>query len=59
MKLLAPVGNWSMLTAAVKAGCDEIYFGIKGLNMRAGAANFSLEEVEKVISYCHENQVKA
>ena len=59
MKLLAPVGNWSMLTAAVKAGCDAVYFGIKGINMRAGAANFSLDEIEKVISYCHENKVEA
>jgi len=29
MEILAPVGNWSMLTAAVKAGANAIYFGIK------------------------------
>ena len=59
MQILAPVGNWSMLTAAVKAGCDAVYFGIKGINMRAGAANFELNEIYKVISYCHNNNVKA
>ncbi|MFH1682727.1 MAG: U32 family peptidase [Candidatus Woesearchaeota archaeon] len=59
MELLAPVGDWEMLRAAVQAGADAIYFGIKGINMRAGACNFSLEEVEKVISYCHDNRVKA
>ena len=59
MELLAPVGNREMLVAAVKAGADAIYFGIKGFNMRAAANNFSLEEVKEVVSYCHENNVKA
>jgi len=59
VELLAPVGNRSMLTAAVKAGCDSVYFGIKNFNMRATAANFSLEEVKEVITYCHQNNVKA
>ena len=59
MDLLAPAGNRSMLTAAVKAGADAIYFGIKGMNMRAAAANFKLDEVSEVVSYCHENNVKA
>ncbi len=59
MQLLAPVGNRSMLTAAVKAGCDAIYFGIKNFNMRAAANNFKLEEAKEVIQYCHQNNVKA
>jgi U32 family peptidase len=59
MELLAPVGNREMLTAAVNAGADAIYFGVKGFNMRATANNFSLDEVKEVVSYCHENNVKA
>ena len=51
MELLAPVGNREMLVAAVKAGADAIYFGIKGFNMRAAANNFSLEEVKEVVYY--------
>jgi len=47
-----------MLRAAVKAGCNAVYLGIKGINMRAAAANFSLEEMKEVIGYCHENKVK-
>ena len=58
MDLLAPVGNWNMLRAAVQAGCNSIYLGIKGINMRAGAANFALNEMEEVINYCHQNKVK-
>jgi U32 family peptidase len=59
MELLAPVGNRSMLTAAVKAGANAIYFGINNFNMRSTAGNFELDEVKEVIQYCHENNVKA
>ena len=59
MELLSPVGNRSMLTAAIQAGSDAVYFGIKGLNMRAAANNFSLEELPEIISYCHNHKVKA
>jgi U32 family peptidase len=58
-ELLAPVGNRSMLTAAVKASCDAVYFGVKGFNMRSSANNFSLDELKEVIDYCHQNDVKA
>ncbi len=59
MELLAPVGNWTMLTAAVKAGTDAVYFGVRGFNMRVAANNFEMDEISKVVSYCHENNVKA
>jgi len=59
VELLAPVGNWSMLTAALQAGANAVYFGIKGFNMRAAAQNFSLEELPEVIKFCHENKIKA
>ena len=58
MELLAPAGNRSMLTAAVKAGCYAVYFGIKGMNMRSTAGNFELDEVKGIVQYCHENNVK-
>ena len=59
IELLAPAGNWSMLTAAIDAGADAVYFGIKGFNMRVAAQNFSIEDLPKLISYCHEHKVKA
>ena len=59
MELLAPVGNRNMLTAAVEAGCDAVYFGIQGMNMRAAASNFSLEELPEIIDYCHKKNIKA
>src|SRR3989344_4561932 len=59
IELLAPAGDRSMLVAAIKAGADVVYFGIKGLNMRVAAGNFALEEIEEVVKYCHKNKVKA
>lgn len=58
-ELLAPVSNFEMLQAAIQAGCDSVYFGIKEWNMRMTATNFSLNELKKVISLCHKNKVKA
>jgi len=59
MKLLSPAGDWISLRAAVKAGCDAVYFGIKEFNMRANAKNFSLVELGKVVEFCHLNKIKA
>lgn len=47
MELLAPAGNQAMLQAAVNAGADAVYFGIKEFNMRASANNFTIEEVKQ------------
>jgi len=58
-EILAPVGNFEMLSAAIKAGADAVYFGTKKLNMRATAGNFHLNELNKVIKICHDNNVKA
>jgi len=57
--ILAPAGSKESLIAAVKAGCDEVYFGIGTMNMRAtGAANFSIENLQETVDYCHKHNVK-
>jgi putative protease len=58
-ELLAGAGDWKMLRTAVKYGADAIYFGVDELNLRAKASNFKLEELEKVVTYLHENNVDA
>ena len=58
-ELLSPASNFAMLNAAIKAGADAVYFGVKELNMRITADNFSLKELKKVVELCHENKVKA
>ncbi|NCC71642.1 U32 family peptidase, partial [bacterium] len=56
--LLSPVGSWDMLISAIDAGCDAVYLGIKGINMRDRAKNFTLLELLKVVNYSHERNVK-
>src|SRR3989344_8288490 len=58
-ELMSPVGNWEMLKAAIDAGADAVYFGIKNFNMRANARNFTIEDLSKITDYCHKNNVKA
>ena len=56
-ELLAPAGNWSMLNAAIKAGANAIYFGVKDLNMRAAANNFDINDLPEISKLCKENNV--
>jgi putative protease len=59
IKILAPAGNFESLMAAVKAGADEIYFGIGNLNMRAaGANNFSIEDLNNISQTCKRAKIK-
>jgi putative protease len=58
-ELLAPVGDFAMLRAAIQGGCNAIYFGIRGLNMRVRATNFSIRDLPEIVRICHENQIHA
>lgn len=59
VELMAPAGNFESLNAAIKAGANSVYFGIKGLNMRSlGAKNFELSDLSKISKICKENNVK-
>ncbi len=57
-ELLSPAGEWSALHSAVRAGCDAVYFGVKGLNMRSSAGNFDILEIRKVMDFIHKNGKK-
>lgn len=55
---MAPAGDWTMLRAAVSSGADAVYFGLDKLNMRAKAANFSVDELPEIVSFCNEHNIK-
>jgi U32 family peptidase len=58
-EILAPVGDWETLSAAIKAGADAVYFGIEQINMRsASARNFKLKELPEIVEKLHSNKVK-
>lgn len=58
LELLAPAGSTEAVRAAVSAGADAVYLGYGRFNARRGARNFSHDELERVIPYCHTRGVK-
>jgi len=58
-ELLSPVQDFVSLRAAIDAGADAVYFGLKEFSMRVAAKNFKLAELRKVVELCHKNKVKA
>ena len=60
IELMAPVGSYESLAAAIKAGADSVYFGVGKLNMRsASAANFTLDDLAQIVATAHAAGVKA
>lgn len=58
-ELMAPVGSYESLYAALQGGADSVYFGVEGLNMRArSSANFTLDDLKNIVSLCSEKRVK-
>jgi putative protease len=53
--LMAPVGSFESLMAAVQGGADSVYFGLGKLNMRARSAfNFSPCDLDKIMWICRQ-----
>lgn len=58
-EIMAPVGSFEALHAAIEAGADAIYFGVQGLNMRnRSSANFTLTDLRNIIDTCNRAGVK-
>ena len=57
-ELLAPVGGWPQLVAAVNNGADAVYMGGSLFNARMKADNFAGDNLRRAIDYAHERNVK-
>ncbi|XLQ20288.1 MAG: peptidase U32 family protein [Candidatus Moraniibacteriota bacterium] len=58
-EVMAPVGSFESLSAAINAGADSVYFGVTQLNMRAKAAhNMTINDLAEIAKIAHENDVK-
>jgi len=51
-ELLAPAGGFPQLVAAVNAGADAVYFGLKEFSMRVNAKNFAIKDLKKINEIC-------
>lgn len=53
-ELLAPVGSFAALHAALRFGADAVYLGGSLLQLRAESAGFSTDEIETAVRIAHE-----
>ncbi len=56
--ILAPAGDREAFLAAVAAGADAVYCGLKQYSARMQARNFSLEELAALTRLAHERNVQ-
>ena len=57
-ELMSPCANFETLNAAIKAGCNSVYFGIKQLNMRTSRTkNFELKDLPKIKKICTNSKI--
>jgi U32 family peptidase len=58
--LMAPVGSFESLMAAIQGNADSVYFGLGKLNMRARSSiNFTDRDLEKIMRICRQFGKKA
>ena len=59
LELLAPAGSMESVQAAVQNGADAVYLGFGDFNARRNAKNFTREQAEQAVSYCHFRGVRS
>lgn len=60
IEIMAPVGSYEALSAAIQAGAGSVYFGIGKLNMRSKSTkNFTLDDLHNIATICNEHNVKS
>ena len=57
-EILAPAGNKASFLAAVAAGADSVYCGLKHFSARMEAKNFTIEEFTALVDLAHKKGIK-
>ena len=59
IEIMAPVGSFESLQAAIQGGANSVYFGIEHLNMRSrSSANFSTEDLKEIVRIAQDHDIK-
>ena len=59
IEIMAPVGSYESLMAAIQGGADAVYFGVEHLNMRSRSSNnFTISDLEKITEICGEKNIR-
>ncbi|MBA7535095.1 hypothetical protein ES705_27346 [subsurface metagenome] len=56
VELMAPLKNYKSLSA-VLGKADAVYFGVESFNMRMYSDNFRLDDLNKIVKTCHNNNI--
>ena len=60
IEIMAPVGSYESLMAAIQGGANAVYFGIGKLNMRSRSSkNFTLDDLAEISKICHQNNIRS
>lgn len=59
IELLAPAGDMEKLKISLEYGADAVYFAGELFGLRAGAKNFTIEEIKEAVAYTHSKGKKA
>jgi putative protease len=59
VEIMAPVGSYESLQAAIQGGADSVYFGIGHLNMRSKSSqNFTLEDLKDISEIAQQHDLR-
>lgn len=59
IEIMAPVGSWESLAAAIQGGAGSVYFGVEKLNMRSRSSNnFTLDDLKKIVETAQKHGLK-
>ncbi|MGM0497084.1 MAG: peptidase U32 family protein [Bacteroidota bacterium] len=59
VEIMAPVGSYESLQAAIQGGANSVYFGVENLNMRSKSTfNFTIEDLQNIVSKSKENNLR-
>jgi putative protease len=59
VEIMAPVGSYESLMAAIQAGADSVYFGVEDMNMRSRSShNFTLDDLKEIVTRANKANVK-
>lgn len=60
VEIMAPVGSYESLRAAIQGGANSVYFGIGKLNMRSKSSkNFDLDDLAEIAGICRQHHIRS
>ena len=60
VEIMAPVGSYESLMAAIQGGANSVYFGVGQMNMRSrSSVNFTTDDLKQITTICREHNIRS